>query len=283
MKEILIQVAQLILCLSILVTLHELGHYWTAKYFKTRVEKFMLFFDPGFAIFKKKIGETVYGIGWLPLGGYVKIAGMIDESMDKEQLKQPPKPWEFRSKPAWQRLIIMLGGVFVNFILAFIIYIGVVWFYGNLDIKSSELKDGVWVTNPVLEQAGLQTGDKIISIDGKEITSFFEMPEKVLLGEKVEVERNGVQTTVDLPKNLIGQIVDENKKTVLSLRIPFVVVEVQENSQNLNKLQPKDIVTHINGQEIPYVDQLPSLLQTLKGQTVTAKVLQIGRASCRER
>jgi len=272
--EIVIKLSQFLLSLSLLIVLHELGHFIPAKLFKTKVEKFYLFFDIKFSLFKKKIGETVYGIGWLPLGGYVKIAGMVDESMDTEQLKQEPQPWEFRSKPAWQRLIIMLGGVFVNFVLAFVIYIGVVWFYGDLDIKSSELKDGVWVTNPVLEQAGLQTGDKIISVDGKEITSFFEMPEKVLLGEKVEVERNGVQTTVDLPKNLIGQIVDENKKTVLSLRIPFVVVEVQENSQNLNKLQPKDIVTHINGQEIPYVDQLPSLLQTLKGQTVTAKVLR---------
>src|SRR5690554_163318 len=272
--EIVIKLSQFLLSLSLLIVLHELGHFIPAKLFKTKVEKFYLFFDIKFSLFKKKIGETVYGIGWLPLGGYVKIAGMVDESMDTEQLKQEPQPWEFRSKPAWQRLIIMLGGVFVNFVLAFVIYIGVVWFYGDLDIKSSELKDGVWVTNPVLEQAGLQTGDKIISVDGKEITSFFEMLEKVLLGEKVEVERNGVQTTVDLPKNLIRQIVDENKKTVLSLRIPFVVVEVQENSQNLNKLQPKDIVTHINGQEIPYVDQLPSLLQTLKGQTVTAKVLR---------
>src|SRR5690606_42082360 len=122
MKETLIQVAQLILCLSILVTLHELGHFWAARFFKTRVEKFMLFFDPYFAIFIKKIGETTYGIGWLPLGGYVKIAGMIDESMDKDQMKQPPKPWEFRSKPAWQRLIIMLGGITVNVILAWIIY-----------------------------------------------------------------------------------------------------------------------------------------------------------------
>src|SRR5690554_7507726 len=189
--EIIIKLSQFLLSLSLLIVLHELGHFIPAKLFKTKVEKFYLFFDIKFSLFKKKIGETVYGIGWLPLGGYVKIAGMVDESMDTEQLKQEPQPWEFRSKPAWQRLIIMLGGVIVNFILAFIIYIGVVWFYGNLDIKNSELKDGIWVTNTVLEQAGLQTGDKIIAVDGEEIESFFKMPEKILLGEKVEIERNG--------------------------------------------------------------------------------------------
>src|SRR5947207_10914356 len=117
-----IKAGQLILCLSILVVLHEMGHFIPAKLFKCKVEKFYLFFDPWFSIVKKKIGETVYGIGWLPLGGYVKIAGMVDESMDKEQLKQPPKPWEFRSKPAWQRLIIMLGGIIMNVLLAFFIY-----------------------------------------------------------------------------------------------------------------------------------------------------------------
>src|SRR5690606_37578264 len=155
------------------------------------------------SLFKKKIGETVYGIGWLPLGGYVKIAGMIDESMDTEQMKQEPQPWEFRSKPTWQRLIMMLGGVIVNFILAFVIYIGVVWFYGELDIKNTNVKDGIWVTNPILEQAGLQTGDKIISIDGNKVESFFELPEKIMLANQVMVDRNGTQTTIELPQNLI--------------------------------------------------------------------------------
>src|SRR5690606_15660565 len=128
---ILIQILQFVLIISILVVLHELGHFIPAKLFKTKVEKFFLFFDVKFALFKKKIGDTVYGVGWLPLGGYVKISGMIDESMDKEQMKEPPKPWEFRSKPAWQRLIIMVGGVTVNFILAFVIYIGIAYAYGD--------------------------------------------------------------------------------------------------------------------------------------------------------
>src|SRR3954470_1192081 len=136
--------AQLILSLSILVVLHEFGHYITAKWFKCRVEKFYLFFDPWFSIAKKKIGETVYGIGWLPLGGYVKISGMVDESMDKESLKLPPQPWEFRSKPAWQRLIIMLGGVTVNIILAIIIFIMITWAWGERYIPIQNLKYGVY-------------------------------------------------------------------------------------------------------------------------------------------
>src|SRR6187431_2412852 len=163
---VLTMIAQLILSLSILVVLHELGHFAPAKWFKTRVEKFYLFFDVKFALIKKKIGETEYGIGWLPLGGYVKIAGMIDESMDKEQMMQPPQPWEFRSKPAWQRLIIMLGGVTVNFILAFIIYIGMAYAYGDTYVANADLKNGIWITNPVIEKIGLKTGDKITAVDG---------------------------------------------------------------------------------------------------------------------
>lgn len=273
--EIVIKLSQFLLSLSLLIVLHELGHFIPAKLFKTKVEKFYLFFDIKFSLFKKKIGETVYGIGWLPLGGYVKIAGMIDESMDTEQMKQEPKSWEFRSKPAWQRLIIMLGGVTVNFILAFIIYIGIAFVYGELDIKNSELKDGIWVTNPVLEQAGLQTGDKIISIDGKPVESFYEIPEKIILsGNQIVVDRNNQQTTIELPKNLIGQIVDEERKSLVLLRIPTIVSEVPEDSQNKDALQVKDMITEINGQKIPYVDELPSVLETMKGQTVPAKVIR---------
>src|SRR6201995_2619279 len=135
MSAVLIKAGQLLLSLSILIVLHEFGHFLAAKIFKTRVEKFYLFFNPWFSIFKFRKGETEYGLGWLPLGGYVKISGMVDESMDKEQMKLPPQPWEFRSKPAWQRLIIMLGGVTVNFILAFLIYIGMTFFYGDLFIS----------------------------------------------------------------------------------------------------------------------------------------------------
>ncbi len=272
--EIVIKLSQFLLSLSLLIVLHELGHFIPAKLFKARVEKFYLFFDIKFSLFKKKIGETVYGIGWLPLGGYVKIAGMVDESMDTEQLKQEPQPWEFRSKPAWQRLIIMLGGVIVNFILAFVIYIGVVWFYGELDIKNSDVKDGIWITNPILEQAGLKTGDKIISVDGKEVVSFFELPEKIMLSNQVVVDRNGTQTTIELPKNLIGQVVDENKKSLLYLRVPFIISEIQPESPNVNTLQVKDRILDIDGNKIQYFDQASELLKSLKGKTVRATIVR---------
>ena len=164
--EILIKVSQFILSLSLIIVLHEFGHYWPAKYFKIKVEKFYLFFDVNFSLFKKKIGETEWGIGWLPLGGYVKIAGMIDESMDKEQMAKPPKSWEFRSKPSWQRLIVMLGGVTINFILAIIIYIGLAYSYGSSSISLDSIDDGFVITNPILTEAGFKTGDKIITVDG---------------------------------------------------------------------------------------------------------------------
>src|SRR6187455_3247632 len=178
-SQVGLQAGYLLFSLSILVILHEFGHYITARWFKCRVEKFYLFFDPWFSLFKKKVGDTEYGIGWIPLGGYVKISGMIDESMDKEQMKLPPQPWEFRSKPAWQRLIIMLGGVTVNFILAFLIYIGMTFFYGDLYIANNDVKDGVWVTNPVVEKVGFKTGDKIVSVDGVKVDKFFEANEKI--------------------------------------------------------------------------------------------------------
>ena len=166
--DILIKAAQLVLSLSILVVLHEFGHYIPAKLFKTRVEKFYLFFNPWFSLFKKKVGDTEWGIGWLPLGGYVKIAGMVDESMDKEQLALPAQPWEFRSKPAWQRLIIMIGGVTVNLILGMLIYICVVFGYGEDKLNPTDLKAGVSV-HPYLKKYGIDSGDNIIAINGEKL------------------------------------------------------------------------------------------------------------------
>src|ERR1700712_3008453 len=167
-----LKAAQLLLSLSILILLHEFGHYITAKWFKCRVDKFYLFFDPWFSIFKKKIGETEYGIGWLPLGGYVKIAGMVDESMDKEQLKLPPPPWEFRSKPAWQRLIIMIGGVTVNILLAFIIYAGILMVWGEKKIPAASLKYGITFNDPIFTDLHFKNGDKILAVDGKPVEEF---------------------------------------------------------------------------------------------------------------
>ena len=176
-----LQAGQLILALSILVILHEFGHFLPAKIFGCRVEKFFLFFDPWFSLVKKKIGDTVYGIGWLPLGGYVKISGMIDESMDKEQMKQPAESWEFRSKPAWQRLIIMIGGVTVNVLLAFVIYAMTLFVWGETKLPNKNLTHGVWVVDTVVHQIGLKTGDKILAVNDKPVNYFDDMNAAMIL------------------------------------------------------------------------------------------------------
>lgn len=207
--EILVKVGQMILMLSILVTLHELGHFIPAKYFKTKVEKFYLFFDPWFSIFKKKIGETTYGIGWLPMGGYVKIAGMIDESLDTDQMQSEPKPWEFRSKPAWQRLIIMLGGVTVNVLLAWLIY--TIMFTANgisyLSLNKAQEKEGLEFSQ-LGQEIGFRNGDKIISVDGKKQDNFNRLTLDVMLSEEILVDRNGQEVKF--------QIKDEQIKEILS-------------------------------------------------------------------
>jgi regulator of sigma E protease len=273
--EIVIKLSQFLLSLSLLIILHELGHFIPAKIFKTRVEKFYLFFDVKFSLLKKKIGETEYGIGWLPLGGYVKISGMIDESMDKEQMALPPQPWEFRSKPAWQRLIIMLGGVIVNFILAFIIYIGMAWGYGNEYIDNNSLKDGIWVTSPVVENAGIKTGDRIVSIDGKKIERFIPaISMDILTSKVVTIERNGEEKTLNMPVNFIGKILDSDKKGVITLRTPFVVGGLSDTSKNKEILKPKDVIVSLNGTTIKYFDQAAVILNANKGKKITAVVLR---------
>ena len=272
--EIVIKLSQFLLSLSILIILHELGHFIPAKLFKTRVEKFYLFFDVKYSLIKKKIGETEYGIGWLPLGGYVKIAGMIDESMDKEQMQGEAQPWEFRSKPAWQRLIIMLGGVTVNFILAFVIYIGMAYAYGDFYIKNDNLKDGIWVTNPVVESAGLKTGDRIVSIDGQKVERFVpSVSLDILMSKKLIVDRQGKNVEIDLPVNFIGKILDENKKNVITLRLPYVISKIDESSSN-KELKAKDILLSLNGVKIKYIDETYDLLDNLKNQKVPAVVLR---------
>lgn len=276
--EIVIKLSQFLLSLSILIILHELGHFIPAKLFKTRVEKFYLFFDIKYSLLKKKIGETEYGIGWLPLGGYVKISGMIDESMDTEQMAQEPQPWEFRSKPAWQRLIIMLGGVTVNFILAFIIYIGMTFFYGEEYIANNEVKDGVWVRNTELEKAGIQTGDKLVAIDGKAVTKFVpSVNMDVLTAKTVQVSRNGEEKTITIPHNFIGKFIDADKKALISLRIPFVVGGFADDSKNKEQLKAKDIFVSIDGKPLRYYDQAGSFLSAYKDKTVAAVVLRDGK------
>jgi regulator of sigma E protease len=272
--EFAIKLAQFLLSLSILIVLHELGHFIPAKLFKTRVEKFYLFFDVKYSLFKKKIGETEYGIGWLPLGGYVKIAGMIDESMDTEQMQGEPQPWEFRSKPAWQRLIIMLGGVTVNFILAFIIYIGMTFYYGEQYIANDSVKDGIWVSNPTMEKLGFKTGDKVVSIDGTKIERFDDINKELFLAKKVVLNRNGEEVKITLPENFISQLMKGKKNSLVDLRIPFVVSAYNGKTANQETVKISDIIKSINGTTIKYADQAAAVLDSLKGKTVQAIVIR---------
>lgn len=252
--DIVIKLSQFLLSLSLLIILHELGHFIPAKLFKTRVEKFYLFFDVKYSLLKKKIGETEYGIGWLPLGGYVKISGMIDESMDKEQMALPPQPWEFRSKPAWQRLIIMLGGVTVNFILAFIIYIGMAFAYGDTYVANADLKDGVLVDNPAMIKAGFKTGDKFLGVDGQKIENFDnDINMKIIMAKDVLIERNGQQQTIKMPTDFVDQLSKQKKAPLIDMRIPFAVASVTPESGN-TALKPKDLFISLNGQEAKYFD-----------------------------
>jgi regulator of sigma E protease len=273
--EILIKVSQFILSLSLLIVLHELGHFIPAKLFKTKVEKFYLFFDYKFSLFKKKIGDTVYGIGWIPLGGYVKIAGMIDESMDTEQMALPPQPWEFRSKPAWQRLIIMLGGVFVNFVLGIFIYIMLMYAYGEKYLPNENVKDGVWVQDTLAINLGLETGDKILSIDGEKIKKFSELTIGFVNGNDFQIERNGVVLDKEIPEDFISQLVDRSKDAgaILLPRYPFTITSISEDSPNLNvDLQAKDIVVSINGNPIKYFDEAQVELNKFKNQDISVTI-----------
>ena len=275
--DIVIKLSQFLMSLSLLIILHELGHFIPAKLFKTRVEKFYLFFDVKYSLLKKKIGETEYGIGWLPLGGYVKISGMIDESMDKEQMALPPQPWEFRSKPAWQRLIIMLGGVTVNFILAFIIYIGMAFAYGEMFVATEDLKDGLLIENPVMQKAGFQTGDKIIAIDGEKVVKFDnQMNSKIVMAKQVLIERGGLQKTITMPVDFVDQLSKIEKGSLATIRMPFVVGAVSEGSKN-TALQPKDIVLRLNEEPAKYLDQAKTILEKNKNKLIVAGVLRNGK------
>ena len=276
--EILIKASQFILSLSLLIVLHELGHFIPAKLFKTRVEKFYLFFDYKFSLFKKKVGETVYGIGWIPLGGYVKISGMIDESMDTEQMALPPQPWEFRSKPAWQRLIIMLGGVIVNFVLGILIYICLMWGYGEkfLPNENVNAKDGIWVQDSLAIKVGLQTGDKILKVDGEEVREFRGMTLAFINGEKVTLERNGNVIEKTLPVDFISKLIDRKKNEegpIVSTRIPFMIGQIPDDSQNINAgLKSKDLIVSVNGKAVKYYDEIQSEFLKYKNQDISITV-----------
>ncbi len=278
-----LQAGQLLLALSLLVILHEFGHYITAKWFKCRVEKFFLFFDPWFALVKKKIGDTVYGIGWLPLGGYVKISGMIDESMDKDAMKQPPQPWEFRSKPAWQRLIVMLGGVIMNILTAFVIYAFILMIWGDKKTPIASVKNGIWVTDSVMMKLGFQNGDKIISVNGDSIRYFEEIQGKVLIGgRKVILDRNGEIKELDIPIDLINKLITrKDKKRVLMLeRLPAYVGKYEKKDTSYgNKagLKELDRIVAIDSTPIRFYDEIIAVLADHKNGQVQLTVERNGQ------
>ncbi len=274
-----LQAAYLIFSLSILVILHEFGHFITAKWFKCRVEKFYLFFDPWFSLVKKKIGDTVYGIGWLPLGGYVKISGMVDESMDKEQMKQPPQPWEFRSKPAWQRLIIMLGGVTMNVLFAFFLYAMILYKWGDTKLPMANVKDGIWITDSLMHDIGLRNGDKILAVNGEPIKYFDDLPAKIILGKQIEISRNGKDQIITLPQNMIERLVEKKGKrsTLLMPRIPFMIGSFAEKISNNAKhagLHVYDNIVAIDSVPVQYFDEASSILKSKKGDSVNLTVIR---------
>jgi regulator of sigma E protease len=272
--------AQLILSLSIIVILHELGHFIPAKLFKCRVEKFFLFFDPWFALVKKKVGDTVYGIGWLPLGGYVKISGMIDESMDKEQMNQPAQPWEFRSKPAWQRLIIMVGGVTVNVLLSFLLYGMVLFVWGEKKIPMSGIPNGIAITDSIMYDLGFKDGDKIVAVNGEPVTYFDDATRKIVLGENVTVERDGQSKTIALPVNLIGKLIKKKKSgnPLFVPRLP-VIADIIPDTSNAAKagLKQYDQVITINGQNAEFFDEYKHITDANKNKQVAMVVKRNGQ------
>lgn len=271
-----IKALQLILSLSILVILHEMGHFLPAKWFKCRVEKFYLFFDPWFSLFKKKIGDTVYGIGWLPLGGYVKISGMIDESMDKEQMKQAPKDYEFRSKPAWQRLIIMIGGVTVNLLLGFFLFAMILWVWGENRLPMQNLKDGVMV-NPISEKVGLKNGDKIVSVDNKPVEDYYSLTRDIILdeGKTVQVNRNGQLVNLELPKGTIRSLIKQKASFVKPRVAPIVdTVFSGVGKFTQDSLLKGDKVIALNNTPITFYDQYLAEMPKYKNQEITLTVLR---------
>lgn len=272
--EILVKAAQLILSLSILVMVHEMGHYFFARLFKTRVEKFYLFFNPWFSIFKKKVGDTEYGLGWLPLGGYVKISGMIDESMDKEQMKQPPQPYEFRTKKTWQRLLIMLGGILVNIVFAFLVYSMVLYTWGEEYLPNKEAKYGIMVTQTG-KDLGLMNGDKIVSVDGRPVENFRKIAHDIIVNkaEFIEVERNGETKKVYVPDNIWSDLI--NDPGFVEVRIPFIVTEFEKESAGQKAgILIGDKIIGFNDQPVTFFDEVKENLSKSKNKDAFLTLLR---------
>ena len=272
--EIIVKIGQLLLSISILVILHEAGHFTFAKIFKTKVEKFYMFFNPWFSLFKKKIGETEYGIGWLPLGGYVKIAGMIDESMDKEQMKKPPQPWEFRSKPAWQRFFIMIGGVLVNFLLAFFIYSMILFVWGEEYLPVQNAKYGI-VCDSVAQSIGLQNGDKILTLDNQKVEKFRSIVPNILLNEvkTIQIERNGKLKNIKVPESIIPKLLKD--KNFISFRYPFIIGHFSKKSAAKKAgLKKGDRIIALNHKNVEYANEFVKELPKYKNKQVIVSVIR---------
>jgi len=274
--EIFIKISQFLLSLSILVLLHELGHFMFAKLFKTKVEKFYLFFNPWFSIFKYKKGDTEYGLGWLPIGGYCKIAGMIDESMDTNALKEPPQPWEFRSKPAWQRLLIISGGVIMNFLLALFLYSMVLFVWGKEYLPVKNATYGI-SADSLACQAGFRNGDMILSVDNKPVETFSDILHGLVLAEAktVQVVRNAEKTEIEVPSWLIEKLIKSDKIAFISPRFPFIISDFVKNSAGKQAgLMTEDRIIGLNNDTVLFFDEFKTKIGTLKNQDATVKVLR---------
>ncbi len=278
---------QLMLSLSILIILHELGHFIPAKLFGTRVEKFYLFFDPWFSLFKVKKGETEYGIGWLPLGGYVKIAGMIDESFDTEQMSGEPQPWEFRSKTAGERLVIMLGGVTVNFLLGFFIFGMILWVYGEEFLPNENVKYGIYADS-LGQEMGFRTGDKVISINGKPFDKFNDrmVLREVIFNDarQMMVLRDGEETTIPISEKWVGELSSyKNKdKRLFVPRFPFVAGEIAKGfPADKAGLQRGDSIIALNGRATPFFDQFMERARDLKNEEIIVTAIRSQRDTLR--
>jgi len=274
-SAILANIGQFILAFSILVVLHEMGHFFPAKWFGCRVEKFYLFFNPWFSLWKKKVGETEYGLGWIPLGGYVKISGMVDESMDKEQMKLPAQPWEFRSKPAWQRLIIMLGGVIVNFILALVIFSAILFVWGEERLPVRNMKYGVMVDS-LGKTAGLRNGDQIVAVNNVPVDYFEELGKRIYFSEKatINIKRDGRDTAVTLPPGFLSKLTRSQKLAFLLPRYPIVIEDDKEVKYVSGKMQKGDRLVGVNNTLFNYFDEYIDAKKDLKDTTITLHLLR---------
>jgi regulator of sigma E protease len=286
--EGLVMAGQLILALSILVSLHEFGHYITAKWFKMRVDKFYLFFDflfpvptlLNFSLFKKKVGDTEYGIGWFPLGGYVSIAGMIDETQDASKLAATPEPWEFRGKPAWQRLIVMLGGIIVNLILGVLIFWGIRYNSGNNFVTLSEVnKQGIYA-GKLAQEVGFKTGDKVLEVNGKVPVRFDEVPQLIMEDEaRYTIERDGEKKDIILPSGFLDKLANGKKGEFIQEGIPFDVKEVPSDaggSAYAAGLKAGDKIVSINAKPIKFFQEIKPILEDNKEKNVSVLVNRKG-------